>query len=456
MHQTIRARLTRGLVAQVYNKAVVLVVQLGAVPLFLTTWGVELYGAWLILTAISSYISLSDLGFSQATASDMTMKVARGAREEALDSFQSTWVLLVVLSFFFAIAFAVFVFLAPVTSWFGISVIDPESVVWILMLVGLQALTDMFSGLFYAGLQSVGQYGLALFVTSTLLLVRYGLLALLVLLGEGPVAAALAVAALSFVQLAVMRQTLKRAAPWLHVGFSSCRTATMRRLFGPATSFLIYSAGANILVIQGSRILVGATLGPSVVAVFVAIATMARAIGHLTSMVSHTVRPELSISFGAGNRDLSRTLHHHACQISLWMAVIALVALGSAGHWILETWTAGRVAMDAGLFYALLAAMLLSAFWNTSAMALLATNRHQGMALILLPTTLCGLALGGALLQPMGLTGMGIGLIFIEFIMILLVLRMSLSLVGGTYGHFAGAVIRPPISLLGKLFHDTK
>src|SRR5690349_13933161 len=79
----------RGLGANVYGQVIIVVVQLVGVPVLLHAWGSQLYGEWLILFAIPSFLSITDLGFSQSAANDMSQKVAREERTEAVQVFQS-------------------------------------------------------------------------------------------------------------------------------------------------------------------------------------------------------------------------------------------------------------------------------------------------------------------------------------------------------------------------------
>lgn len=57
------------------------IIQLGSVPLLLHAWGAPKYGDWLLLYAIPSYRGLSDLGFGDASGSDMFVRVAANDRE---------------------------------------------------------------------------------------------------------------------------------------------------------------------------------------------------------------------------------------------------------------------------------------------------------------------------------------------------------------------------------------
>src|ERR1700732_356223 len=96
---TLRGRLMRGLSATALSPVVTAVVQLVSVPVLLHAWGAAKYGDWLLLSAIPSYLTLSDLGFGDASGSDMSMRVAANDREGALQTFQSSWVLVTSVSF---------------------------------------------------------------------------------------------------------------------------------------------------------------------------------------------------------------------------------------------------------------------------------------------------------------------------------------------------------------------
>ena len=67
------------------------VMQLVGVPVFLHFWSVPLYGNWMVVSAIPSYLSFSSVGFGSVAGNEMTMLVAREDRAAALRVFQSCW-----------------------------------------------------------------------------------------------------------------------------------------------------------------------------------------------------------------------------------------------------------------------------------------------------------------------------------------------------------------------------
>src|ERR1700723_947411 len=67
------------------------VIQLIQVPVFLHFWSVPLYGEWMIVNSIPSYLAFSNIGFGSVAGNEMTMLTSAGDREGALRVFQSCW-----------------------------------------------------------------------------------------------------------------------------------------------------------------------------------------------------------------------------------------------------------------------------------------------------------------------------------------------------------------------------
>src|SRR5216684_7073450 len=118
---TVRGRLIRGLGATALGSVVTAIVQIVSVPVFLHFWGVKLYGEWLILSAIPTYLMLSDMGFGSVAGNDMTMRVAAGDREGALETFQSTWVLITGTSLLVVFTVLGLIWFLPLTRWLNLS-----------------------------------------------------------------------------------------------------------------------------------------------------------------------------------------------------------------------------------------------------------------------------------------------------------------------------------------------
>ena len=99
-------------------------IRLAEVPLLLSFWGTQLYGEWLMLSAIPVYLTISDGGFAGAACREMTMRSGAGDRTGTLAVFQSTWVLLIVVSMVMGLLAFGFVEVAPLEKWLGFSAMN--------------------------------------------------------------------------------------------------------------------------------------------------------------------------------------------------------------------------------------------------------------------------------------------------------------------------------------------
>ena len=97
-NHNLKRRLFHAVGATSLGPVLTAVIQLVSVPMFLHFWGAKLYGEWLVLSAIPIYLGFTDFGFGNVAGSEMTMLVARGAKDAALEVFQSTWLLTTVVS----------------------------------------------------------------------------------------------------------------------------------------------------------------------------------------------------------------------------------------------------------------------------------------------------------------------------------------------------------------------
>ncbi len=447
---TVRGRLIRGLGATAFGSVVTAIVQIVSVPVFLHFWGVKLYGEWLIISAIPTYLMLSDIGFGSAAGNDMTMRVAAGDREGALETFQSTWVLISVTSLLVEIAVLGAIWLLPVTRWLKLSSIAGTDGRLVLSLLSADPLFTLQIGLILAGFRAEGNYAFGVMTNN---LVRVGIFTattLAVVLGAGPMRVAVAFLSVLGAGTLVMSWLMVGKSPWLNYGWRHARLASVRRLLSPAVAFLAFPAG-NALSIQGMVLVIGIALGPVAVTVFSTLRTLTRFSFQITTVIAATIWPELSAAYGAQQWPVARKLHRHACKASLYFSAFSATGLLLCGEWIIRVWTHGRVTFDATLFRMLLLVVVANSFWYTSSVVPIAANRHEKLALFYLLGAAGSLGIADLLLPHFGLTGAALALLFFELVTGIYALRRSLSMLDDSFGEFARAIFTPHVVSLSQL-----
>jgi glycosyltransferase involved in cell wall biosynthesis/O-antigen/teichoic acid export membrane protein len=433
----LRGRLVKGVAANGYGQLVTLLQQVLLVSVFIQVWGPDLYGEWLLLSAIPTYLTVTDLSFGAAGGNLMTMLVARGDRAGALRVFQSVWVFITVVSVAASAAFLLLVGALPLTQVLNLSVLsEPEAKAIAAVLLVHVAVGQQGSQL-EATYRCEGHYATGTFFMNSMRLAEF--VGTVVTLGAGgdPWHVALMFVLVRSAAYAAMWIDLKRRLPWLRGGWSDARWETIKPLVAPALSFSAFPIGAALSV-QGLHTLIGIVASPAAVTLFATHRTLSRIVLQLSNAVSSSVWPELSRALGSGDRALARRLHQSAGRLSLWAMIPAAVAVFFIGAWLYPVWTRGEVPFQPWLFAALLVAAVPGGLWGANAIVPQSVNRHQRLALwvIVLAAGSIGVAL--ALVPLLGpLFGPAVALILAEVVTLWFAVREATKVVGGTPGGYA-------------------
>lgn len=443
MAQNLKTRLLRGIGANAFGQVVTVIIQLVSVPIFIRFWGVDLYGEWLILSAIPSYFALSDIGFGSVAGNEMTMRVAQDDRIEALSVFQSTWLLITGISLSIALSIAATIWFIPLEHWLNLTHLNHQSVAGIILLLTLHVLITQQGGILNSGFRCEGNYAVGALYYSLVRLFEFSAISIAVSLGATPLIAALVFLCLRAIMTLVMGWDLHKRSPWIIFGYAHARLDVIKRLAAPAIAFLSFPLG-QALSLQGMVIAIGAILGATPVVLFATLRTLSRFILQLVAMFNTAIWPELSTAFGAQNLDLVRKLHHRSCQTALWLSLFAATGLAIFGGQILKIWTGGKVVLDVPLFNILLGVAVANSVWGTSQMVPMAINQHQKVALRYIFSTVISLLIAIILMPDWGLRGAAASLLIIDLLMAVHVIKYSLFLVQDKLINFLVIIFTPP------------
>lgn len=426
-HHSIIQRLRSGLGAQGLSQAANLFIRLAEVPLFFAYWGAERYGEWLMVAAIPAYLAMADGGFTGTTQREMTMRMGAGDRQGALAAFQSTWLMLLVLSaVLLGLTFLVTTLL-PLDQWLKLSTMRGETLTAVILLLTVHIILGFQCGLIYGGYSCEGRYARGTNLTTLIYLLDFAGLALAVMLGGGPVAAAAGFLAGRALALIVLLLDLPSVAPWLRFGWRHASKAEIVRLFRPSLASMAFPLG-EALNTQGMRLVIGLVLGPVAVAVFSSIRTLCRSAMKPIVIVARLIEPEMALAYGAGNQVLVSKLFTHSSQLTIWLALPACVLLWFLGESMLQIWGRGAIAMDASLYAWLLLASAFNSLWFTALMVPYATNRHGRIAMLSLATNGGLLVFANIFMFWFGLPGAGAAVLLAELTLVGWVLPAAFSL----------------------------
>ena len=432
-------RIRRGVAANMAGMGVTVLIQLVSVPVLLSAWGVPTYGEWLVLSAVPTYVALSDFSFSAVAGNSMVMLVAQARHEEAVALGRRLWSIVTVMTCI-AVVLAVLVAVLFGGSLGTGAAIPPNEARIVLVALFLQVAVANQYGVLDAWYRAGGRYPLSATFRQVGRLFEFGALVSAVLLGARPGAAATAFLVGSVAGFGVSWIVLRRAVPWATFQPGLPHLSTFRQLLSPGMAFMAFPIG-NALSLQGFTIIVGATLGATSVVVFSTTRTVTRLVLQPIWAIGNSIWPELSRSAGGGRSDEARAIVSRATQSSLALALSLALVLAVVGPAIISWWTRGAVAAPRSLLLLLLAVVVCNTFWYVVSMVFVATNRHRRVAAAYLSATTLALFAAVQLTAAFGLIGTALSLLAIDVAMTLLVLRSVPQVIGAAPGEFLRGVL---------------
>lgn len=443
MDHSVKRRLTLGFISNWISRLASTIIQLVQVPVFLHFWAVPLYGEWMIVNSIPSYLSFSNIGFGSVAGNEMTMMEAHGDREGALRVFQSCWWLIAIICTVVIALLSGALYYIPAAKLLKLHNMSPSDAKWIIFYLGVAVMLGQFEQLLQSAYRCIGRYPYGTFLKSMLSLLTFACMILAVCFGAGPRVTALVYAAANVVVTILLCFMVHHDIPWIEYGWKRARFSEIRALARPAIAFMGFPIG-NALNLQGTLLAVGYALGPTAVVVFGTARTVSRVALQMVSMVNSTFEPEMSIAYGARNYPLVRTLLRRACQLALVVAVVIVLGMMTVGPWFLHHWTGGHVPPSRTLLDILLLVVILYALWSTSSVLMTSTNQHQRLATYYVVGTSIACVLCYFLALRFGLYGAAASLLVSELIMNLYVVPASLRIAQDSFSPFLASMLHYP------------
>jgi O-antigen/teichoic acid export membrane protein len=441
-----KRRLLLGFLTNWVGKLSSTLIQLIQVPVFLHFWSVPLYGEWMVVNSIPAYLSFSNVGFGSVAGNEMTMLVARDDREGALRVFQSCWWLISIICIATIALLSAALYYLPIASLLKLSAINESDTKWIIFYLGVSILLGQLEQLLQSAYRCVGRYPYGTFLKNVFSLFAFGCIIAAVILGSGVRTTALVFACINVFGTLLFSILVRHDIPWIRFGWKNASFAEIRKLARPAIAFMGFPLG-NALNLQGTLLAVSYALGPTGVVVFGTARTVSRVALQMVAMVNNTFEPELSIAYGAGNFELTRSLLRRACQLALAVAFVIVIIMMTLGPWFLTHWTGGHVPPSRLLLAILLVVVIFYALWSTSSTLMTSTNQHQRLATYYIIGTSLNCILCYFLARIYGLYGAASSLLVSELVMNLYVVPASLRISRDTLPAFLASMLHYPQSL---------
>jgi O-antigen/teichoic acid export membrane protein len=397
-----------------YSQVITVITQLAAVPIFLQRWNADTYGQWLAISAVPVYLTIADVGILTAAGNLMSMHNARGEQDQLKSVFKAgLMVILIVVPVASALIGSLLLFFS-----FGMST-DQRGALFIL---ALAALLTVASGLFDAAYRSFGKYPKITFLLSTARVVEWVGTMIGLFVGGTLTSTALGYLAGRALSFIANFWFTTRDVPHIDWSLAGVDRRLATKLARSGLGFISITLG-NSLTLQGMVVLVGTRLGGTAVAIFSTSRTLTRLLAQLAVLSGKSLSPEISALYGAGQQAAADKLIRHMSRIVMSVIVVGALILAPLSPTIMAIWSHGKIPFDRPVIYLLLAAAVVTSYWQIQAVRLTATNQHQVFAALFVSVSVLVLVLTYFGLPMFGVNAAAGGTLLADVLM-----------VGGTFG----------------------
>ncbi|WP_420384360.1 lipopolysaccharide biosynthesis protein [Novosphingobium sp.] len=414
----------RSFFAQIYAQASGILIQLALVPVLIHAWGTELYGTWLLLTAVPFYLTFSDFGFTFIAKNEMVMAVAAGDKPAAVRTFQSVFVMLscAIPVVFIAMAGPPFLLdLSHLLSLHGYPNAQARLVFAVLVLnVALYQYFPLLCG----GIRAENRPATEAMLAATSRLCEGLLIAVVALRGGDLLAAASASLVNRIVFLGITYLWMRRLSPWVDLGWRHARMAEIRRLFHPALAYMFMPL-AQAVMIQGPVLVIGHILDPVMVVTFATSRTLARLGTAGTNMLTNSFITEFAARAGQGDRVGFAALFRTElllCGVAIAGYVAGIILLDDR---LMHLFTHGKVPILEPFFGMIVAGVVAEMIWQTLFTPISAVNRHRSTTYTYSMLCLIGIVACYLMTRQFGVIGASAYVLGVNAIMIPVTAVMS-------------------------------
>jgi len=409
--ESMRLRFLKGVGANFLGQALGLISQALLVPLFLQTWGVDLYGEWLVLGSILAYLSLADMGGQLYVINLLTQAYTQGNAvrfQRVLSTAVAFFVILPtgVLLVCLAAALMMPPNLVPLAN-----VTDYGTALIVLVLLALQIAYSIPLGTLTGVYRAVGLLPRGVMIGNALQLLQLLVTGAALLMGGGVAwVATVQIMTLAMMAGIVIKDLTKHLPEYSLFSLAYIDLSLARTFLKPSLHFLTIQL-SQMLSVQGLVVLIGTVLGSIQVVVFTTMRTIVNAMKQLLGALSFAAWPEMTRLDSAGDADKLFRLFRALFRSTLVITALLTITLHYWGESIYHLWLGDAVEYQPRILDLFLVYILQAVLWTTCSHILMAINRHHAISTMLLGASLLTLVFSFLGAQVSALEGALIGIV---------------------------------------------
>lgn len=385
---SINSPIRKNIVANLFGIGVNLLNQIVLVPFYIIYWGNDLYSDWIVISALTAFFGMSDIGLNSVIQNRFSIKYAQNEKDEC-DSLLANNIAIVALIGSVCLLLGVgYVFLFNISQQMGLTTLSrlEGSIIFIMLLC--QVFIQMFSGIENAIYRANHKASIAVYYDQlarlAIVVITFMCLLLSISLSVMSILICIPNLLLLFIKHINARKIYS-----FRFSVKLLNKRLLKEVIRPSVMFMSFPL-ANAIILQGFTLVINKFFNAEAVVLYNTTRTMCNFIKSFLNTIFFSVWPEFSIAYGKNDKMKMKALIKKAVRSSLSIAALICLGLLLLGPRIYDVWTQGHIVFSYALMIAFLVELMCNMLWNIKSVALVSTNNHSLLGLLFV---------GGALLS---------------------------------------------------------
>lgn len=379
----------KNVVANLFGIGVNLLNQIVLVPFYIIYWGNDLYSDWIVISALTAFFGMSDIGLNSVIQNRFSISYAQGNLKQCTLLLINNVAIIIIIGVICVISSILYVSIFDITDQLGLHILNRTegSIVFVLLLC--QIFIQMFGSIENAIFRATHNTSIAVYFDQIARFFNFIITFMCLIIGCNIVVLCVATCLPNILLIIIKHNNAKERFRW-RFSVMLVDLSLLRKILPQSIAYMSFPI-CNAILLQGFTLLVNRFWGSDTVVLYNTTRTMCNFIKTFLSTILNSVWPEFSIAYGKKDYATMRRLYSKAMKASFILSVLISIFLLIAGPFIYTMWTHGALQFNYSLITAFLVVLVINTMWNTGSVALLATNNHVKFGIIDLCVTVLAL-----------------------------------------------------------------
>lgn len=281
---------------QTYGQALNLLERILTIPLFVYFWGVALYGEWLVLRALPSYLSIAEIGYASAAGNKMSKALFYKKEDFCSKIFSTIFVFNAVLAIFIVSICVLLLLIFPLNDFLNFNQSTLREVTYTIFFFSLYVGCVFQTQLIASGYRAFEKAEIGAFYIYNIRLLELTVICILLPFGASIVSLSFFLFLSRFIGMFICINRIIKEHECFRIKFNKFRPKILKSMFSEAMAFFKIPV-AQLISIQGVIIVISSAIGPWAVAIFSSIRTISRVLVQLSMILNRSLWPRMTDLF---------------------------------------------------------------------------------------------------------------------------------------------------------------